>query len=117
MAWREQYRGIFNSEKQSVHLRIVGQDRAIGVSGVHFKCWRTELTFPEYYNTNGLGLLEFLEWTEGMGMQNVLAVYSGYSLGDAAEADVCHCSLTLYETNSKYRLTSVLPRTLHYIPF
>jgi alpha-N-arabinofuranosidase len=101
----------------NIHLRIVGQDRAIGVSGVHFKCWRTELTFPEYYNTNGLGLLEFLEWTEGMGMQNVLAVYSGYSLGDAAEADVCHCSLTLYETNSKYRLTSILPRTLHYIPF
>ena len=59
---------------------------------------RTELTFPEYYNTNGLGLLEFLEWTEGMGMQNVLAVYSGYSLGDAAEADVRYSHVLLYTT-------------------
>ena len=31
--------------------------------------------------------MEFLEWTEAMGMQNVLAIYSGYSLGDAAETD------------------------------
>lgn len=41
----------------------------------------------EYYNTNGLGLMEFLEWTEAMEMENVLAIYSGYSLGDADEAD------------------------------
>jgi hypothetical protein len=65
---------------------------------VHFKFWRTELTSAEYYNTNGLGLLEFLEWTEGMGMQNVLAVYSGYSLGDAAEADVRYSHMFLYMT-------------------
>ncbi|KAL1982903.1 hypothetical protein VTN96DRAFT_755 [Rasamsonia emersonii] len=34
----------------------------------------------EYYNTNGLGLLEFLEWTEDLGMEPVLAVYAGFSL-------------------------------------
>lgn len=38
-----------------------------------------------YYNTNGLGLLEFLEWTEALEMENVLAIYSGYSLGDSEE--------------------------------
>ena len=31
--------------------------------------------------------MEFLEWTESMEMENVLAIYSGYSLGDAGEAD------------------------------
>lgn len=38
-----------------------------------------------YENTNGLGLMEFLEWTEAMNMKNVLAIYSGYSLADATE--------------------------------
>lgn len=33
-----------------------------------------------YFNTNGLGLLEYLEWNEAMGMEPVLAVYSGFSL-------------------------------------
>ncbi|KAF2149048.1 glycoside hydrolase family 51 protein [Myriangium duriaei CBS 260.36] len=33
-----------------------------------------------YYNTNGLGLLEYLEWTEAMEIDPVLAVYSGFSL-------------------------------------
>lgn len=33
-----------------------------------------------YYNTNGLGLLEFLEWTEAMSIEPVLAIYSGFSL-------------------------------------
>ncbi|CZT42944.1 related to Probable alpha-N-arabinofuranosidase A [Rhynchosporium secalis] len=35
-----------------------------------------------YYNTNGMGILEFLEWTESMEMENVLAIFSGYSLSD-----------------------------------
>jgi len=34
----------------------------------------------EYYNTDGLGLLEFLEWTEDTEVEPVLAVYSGFSL-------------------------------------
>lgn len=34
----------------------------------------------EYYNTNGLGLLEFLLWCEDMDMEPVLTIYSGYSL-------------------------------------
>jgi alpha-N-arabinofuranosidase len=33
-----------------------------------------------YYNTDGLGLLEFLEWTEDMNIERVLAIYGGYSL-------------------------------------
>jgi alpha-L-arabinofuranosidase len=34
-----------------------------------------------YRSTDGLGLLEFLEWCEDLHMQPVLAVYAGYSLG------------------------------------
>ncbi len=33
-----------------------------------------------YASTDGLGLLEFLEWTEDLKIQPVLAVYAGYSL-------------------------------------
>jgi alpha-L-arabinofuranosidase len=33
-----------------------------------------------YFNTDGLGLLEYLEWTEDMDIIPVLAVYSGFSL-------------------------------------
>ncbi len=33
-----------------------------------------------YWSTDGLGLLEFLEWCEDLNMQPVLAVYAGYSL-------------------------------------
>lgn len=32
------------------------------------------------YNTNGFGLLEYLEWTEDMAMEPVLGIYAGYSL-------------------------------------
>jgi alpha-N-arabinofuranosidase len=40
----------------------------------HASPWR-------YHSTDGLGLLEFLEWCEDLKMQPVLAVYAGYSLG------------------------------------
>lgn len=33
-----------------------------------------------YHSTDGLGLLEFLEWCQDLKMQPVLAVYAGYSL-------------------------------------
>ncbi len=33
-----------------------------------------------YWSTDGLGLLEFLEWCEDLNIQPVLAVYAGYSL-------------------------------------
>lgn len=33
-----------------------------------------------YWSTDGLGLLEFLEWCEDLKIQPVLAVYAGYSL-------------------------------------
>jgi alpha-L-arabinofuranosidase len=34
-----------------------------------------------YWSTDGLGLLEFLEWCEDLNVEPVLAVYAGYSLG------------------------------------
>ena len=33
-----------------------------------------------YWNTNGFGFLEFLEWCEDMEMEPVMAIYAGYSL-------------------------------------
>ena len=39
----------------------------------HMSPWR-------YRSTDGMGLLEFLEWCEDLKMQPVLAVYAGYSL-------------------------------------
>lgn len=33
-----------------------------------------------YWSTDGMGLLEFLEWCQALHMQPVLAVYAGYSL-------------------------------------
>ncbi|GAC1661190.1 MAG: hypothetical protein NVS9B4_13110 [Candidatus Acidiferrum sp.] len=33
-----------------------------------------------YQSSDGMGLLEFLEWAEDLNMQTVLAVYAGYSL-------------------------------------
>ena len=37
-----------------------------------------------YYNTDGLGLLEYLEFCEDVGMEPLLGVYAGYSLTEAA---------------------------------
>ena len=34
----------------------------------------------DYFNTNGLGLLEYLQWCEDIGMEPLLAIYSGFSL-------------------------------------
>jgi alpha-N-arabinofuranosidase len=34
----------------------------------------------QYRSTNGMGILEFLEWCQDLRMQPVLAVYAGYSL-------------------------------------
>ncbi|HUZ61783.1 MAG TPA: alpha-L-arabinofuranosidase C-terminal domain-containing protein [Hanamia sp.] len=40
-----------------------------------------------YRATDGMGLLEFLEWTEDMGAEPLLAIYAGYSLdGDHIDA-------------------------------
>ncbi len=40
-----------------------------------------------YRASDGMGLLEFLEWTEDMGAEPLLAVYAGYSLdGDHVDA-------------------------------
>ena len=45
-----------------------------------------------YWSTDGMGLLEFLEWCEDLKMQPVLAVYAGYSMRQGAvtnELDFC----------------------------
>ena len=34
-----------------------------------------------YHSTDGMGLLEFLEWCEDLHMQPLLGIYAGYSLG------------------------------------
>jgi alpha-L-arabinofuranosidase len=40
-----------------------------------------------YWSTDGLGLLEYLEWAEDMGAQPMLAVYAGYSLTQVVPLD------------------------------
>jgi alpha-L-arabinofuranosidase len=41
----------------------------------------THPTTWSYHSSDGMGLLEFLEWCEDLHMEPVLAVYAGYSLG------------------------------------
>lgn len=41
----------------------------------------THPTTWSYHSSDGMGLLEFLEWCEDLHMQPLLAVYGGYSLG------------------------------------
>ena len=41
----------------------------------------THPTTWSYHSSDGMGLLEFLEWCEDLHMQPVLGVYAGYSLG------------------------------------
>ncbi|KAF8962334.1 glycoside hydrolase family 51 protein [Flammula alnicola] len=40
-----------------------------------------------YANTDGLGLLEYLNWCEDLGMQAIMAVWSGYALGGTSIAE------------------------------
>ena len=48
----------------------------------------THLSPWDYRSTDGLGLLEFLEWCEDLHMDPLLAVYAGYSLhGDHVTGD------------------------------
>jgi alpha-L-arabinofuranosidase len=41
----------------------------------------THPTTWSYHSSDGMGLLEFLTWCEDLGMEPVLGVYAGYSLG------------------------------------
>ncbi|KAJ7054459.1 arabinofuranosidase, partial [Mycena amicta] len=43
-----------------------------------------------YINTDGLGLMDYLNWCEDLGMQAIMAVWSGFALGgtSVAEADL-----------------------------
>ncbi|KAI0694224.1 glycoside hydrolase family 51 protein [Cytidiella melzeri] len=41
-----------------------------------------------YVNTDGLGLLEYLEFLEDVGMEPIMAVWSGYALGGTQIAEV-----------------------------
>lgn len=40
-----------------------------------------------YVNTDGLGLLEYLEWCEDLGMTPIMAVWSGFALGGTSIAE------------------------------
>ncbi|TFK90312.1 glycoside hydrolase family 51 protein [Polyporus arcularius HHB13444] len=40
-----------------------------------------------YVNTDGLGLLEYLEFFEDVGMEPIMAVWSGYALGGTSEPE------------------------------
>ncbi|KAI0711223.1 glycoside hydrolase [Earliella scabrosa] len=40
-----------------------------------------------YVNTDGLGLLEYLEFIEDVGMEPIMAVWSGYALGGTSEPE------------------------------
>ncbi|PPQ68457.1 LOW QUALITY PROTEIN: hypothetical protein CVT26_006044 [Gymnopilus dilepis] len=40
-----------------------------------------------YINTDGLGLLEYLHWCEDVGMQPIMAIWAGYSLGGQSIAE------------------------------
>jgi alpha-L-arabinofuranosidase len=71
-------------------LRFPGGNNMEGVSKFRrWKWWETVGPLKDrpgrqgnwgYFNTDGLGLLEYLEWTEDMDLEPVLALYSGYSL-------------------------------------
>ncbi|OCL10174.1 glycoside hydrolase family 51 protein [Glonium stellatum] len=71
-------------------LRFPGGNNIEGLSvQKRWKWWETigplkdrpgRIADWNYVNTDGLGLLEYLEWTEDMEMEPVLAVYSGFSL-------------------------------------
>ncbi|KAK7046838.1 putative alpha-L-arabinofuranosidase A [Favolaschia claudopus] len=43
-----------------------------------------------YINTDGLGLMDYLNWCEDLGMQAIMAIWSGFALGgtSVAEADL-----------------------------
>ncbi len=47
--------------------------RSAGRPATHPSPWN-------YRSSDGMGLLEFLEWCEDLKMQPVLAVYAGYSM-------------------------------------
>ncbi|PNS14682.1 hypothetical protein CAC42_1704 [Sphaceloma murrayae] len=71
-------------------LRFPGGNNLEGYSPAQRWNWRKNIgPLPQrrgrvgdwlYYNTDGLGLLEYLEWVEAMDIDGVLAVYAGFSL-------------------------------------
>ena len=56
----------------------------------HWAHWKTDPGIKVHgviAPSDGMGLLEFLVWTEDMGAEPLLAVYAGYSLnGDHVDA-------------------------------
>ncbi|KAL0259617.1 hypothetical protein SLS55_005354 [Diplodia seriata] len=71
-------------------LRFPGGNNLEGVSvDTRWKWWKTIGPLKDragrpgnwnYFNTDGLGLMEYLEWCEDMEIEPVLAVYAGFSL-------------------------------------
>ncbi|KAF2458472.1 glycoside hydrolase superfamily [Lineolata rhizophorae] len=71
-------------------LRFPGGNNLEGVSvDARWKWWETIGPLKDrpgrlgdwgYFNTDGLGLLEYLEWCEDMSIEPVIGVYAGFSL-------------------------------------
>jgi alpha-N-arabinofuranosidase len=62
-------------EGDSINLRFQWKETLGGLENRpgHPGCWK-------YRASDGMGLLEFLEWCEDLNMEPILAVYAGYSL-------------------------------------
>lgn len=78
------------ADMQPKFLRCPGGNNLEGNSiETRFKWWQTIGPLSErpgrpgtwgYYNTEGLGLQEYLNWAEDSGAETLLAIYAGYSL-------------------------------------
>src|SRR2546428_13101769 len=64
-----------------------------------------------YRSSDGMGLLEFLEWCEDLGMEPILAVYGGLKFvnatniiyGDALNLTFQHCSVEVASSTGQAR--------------
>ena len=63
----------------------------------------------DYYNTNGLGLMEFLLWCEDMNMSPVVAVFAGFTL------DLQHYTGTSYPPDAMQGVLDEALGMLEYI--
>lgn len=52
--------------------------------------YQKKIVYNNLQSFSGLGLMEYLNWCEDLGMQPIMAVWSGFALGgtSVAEADL-----------------------------
>ena len=65
-----------------------------------------------YWSTDGLGLLEFLEWTEDPKIEPVLAVYAGLrplvaEAPASSHAAACRCRRSIARSSKRPRIASI----------